>query len=320
MAQQNIDFQLETLISSLPATPLTEGPFSFGGANLVARSNSQSALDGFSDLFAHLQTDGFPHGDVFIVETDLEVSLPKELKLGYVSLRFRSFLDFNSQAVVIAARDRKSTYILTRSNFFSFTRPDLARLSAQALFDEGYFALHGALLSWEGGPGILVSAAGGHGKSSTVVSCIRNGAVTAGDDFLMSEIDPEGRVIGHSLFGSVRLSFDSPEFQFASKKSVHEHDGKKIFRINDLVPGSLVEKQRIDALVIPRFSEKSELRQSAKTQALLSIAPSSVALSANKTEVFESIAKMVQMLPCYEIGLSKSGDENAKLLRSLAVG
>lgn len=317
MAENAVDRQLEVTLKSLPDASKKSGTFRFGEDSYFIRSNKVQALEGFSKTFAHLEVNERPNREIRILVLQKPPRLPKEIKEGYYSASFSASMDFHSQTVMISNQKKQITYLLAAQNPFDFGRPDLGRASAQALFNSDYFAIHGGLIAWEENSGILITAKGGSGKSSTVAACVRNGAMTAGDDFLMAQFIADNNIRGHSLFSSVRLKPQSPEYSLMKKHPVTSHDGKGTFDLKSVSENALARSLDIKFLVIPKVSNSTSLREISKRSALLAVAPSSIGLASNKQNSMTSIAKMVDQTPCYEILLGPNGDENAKQLMLL---
>lgn len=317
MAQNEVDRQLEEILQSLPQPEKGAGAFLFGESSYDLSSNKDQGIGGFSRTFAHLEINGSSSQEIRFLMLEKTPRLPREIKVGYESASFSASMDFHSQTVIISDWNNRVTYFLSTNNPFDFGRPDLARASAQALFDSDYFAIHGGLIAWEEDSGVLITAKGGSGKSSTVTACVRNGSMTAGDDFLMARFTNETTVRGYSLFSSVRLATESPEHSLMKKNPVTSHDGKDTFDLKDLSAKAVVGSIGIKSLVVPKVSNTTSLREISKRSALLAIAPSSIGLSTNKQRSMGLIAKMVEQTPCYELLLGPDGDENARQLKLL---
>ena len=86
------------------------------------------------------------------------------------------------------------------------------------LHDTDYQMLHGAGISWDG-KGVLLTAEGGSGKSTTTFSCIMQGMQTLGDDFVLLNTAAQTM---HHIYSIAKLRPQAIEMLEAKGKVVRQ--------------------------------------------------------------------------------------------------
>jgi hypothetical protein len=146
--------------------------------------------------------------------------------------------------------------------------------------DNDTVPVHAGLVS-KGGRGVLLGGAGGSGKSTTSLLCLRGGFEYLGDDYIGIPPASRGTWTGFSFYNSTwldpnhigRLSWLEP---FAIRGS--PTDDKHLVLLSDVHPDRLADSAEIVALFLPRVTGERDTtwRVASSTEAVLRLAPSSI--------------------------------------------
>lgn len=165
-----------------------------------------------------------------------------------------------------------------------------------------------------GGRGVLVTGAGGRGKSTSCVSALVAGLDYAGDDFVLVDMRDDD-VVAHSVSCSARFTAQSFARVPAVAGDVADAgpavDGKRFLVLHPRWRTRLVPSIAIDALVIPFIVPGSASRVVAISpgEALRAMVSTLVAMVGDRDEAFRRLAALARRRPCYrlEAGSNSSG-------------
>lgn len=167
--------------------------------------------------------------------------------------------------------------------------------------DSPFFMCHAAGIAIND-QGILLTAKGGSGKSTSSMASIQHGLNYAGDDFLL--VDTQN-CIAYSLYHVVKL--DIPQFEmFPELKPYIENiestprEKGQVF-LNKLYPGQMCLKFQIKALLIPVFSKgiNTHVRQCSKSEAIKALVPSSIWIMRGSPASATKMIAFIQKLDCH---------------------
>lgn len=179
--------------------------------------------------------------------------------------------------------------------------------------DHGRQLVHGAALGNESG-GVLLTAPGGSGKSSTALAALSPavdscGLRYAGDDYCLVSLDPEPRA--YSVYGTGKVSPEQAQ-RFPDLVAGPLLNGdrvgedKLVFVVSRRWPGRIVRQFPIRALVVPVIGGGTcRVVPLAAGQALRALAPSTVLqLAGAGGRTFATLAALTRRLPTYALHLA----------------
>ncbi|KAB7739177.1 serine kinase [Parvibaculum sedimenti] len=180
---------------------------------------------------------------------------------------------------------------------------------------------HAATLGHDG-KGVLLSGAGGSGKSGTTLAGIAGGLTTVGDDYcLLTQGDGDGasayplyRILKQDPAGVARALGPVA----ASRFGALNWQGKYEIHAPFLHRSPFVDRLAIKALLLPRVAHaaRSELRPVSAGAAMRAFAPSSVfQLPDDETQGIQFAARLCRHLPCYELFLSEDAEDIAGTIK-----
>lgn len=319
MAETPVEARLELLIAS-SIDGLSSGQhYNVGGQSVSVQSNAASVLDSFDEILGHLLCNNPEQHSLKVIVCSNLVSIPRIGKSGYRSHKFDAFLDFHAGVLIVTEVAQNATWVFCKTNPFSYSRPDRVRALLQVVASKRTTPVHGGTVAWPGTDALLISAKGGSGKSTAVAMALARGAVTVGDDFILTEaLTKEGGFVAWSLFSSVRLSETGLANTLFRSSEYPSHEGKQIYNLHRNYPGSVVQSMKIGKIVVPSFSAENFVRPLSKMSALRSVAPSTVGLARDKSQSLKEVINLVQGLPTVEVGLTTNLEQNNEFLRGLA--
>ena len=122
-----------------------------------------------------------------------------------------------------------------------------------------YQLLHAACVGTEAG-GVLITGKGGVGKSTTALTCLGDGLLYAGDDYVVVRPDPEPVVF--SLYATAKLRHDhSARFPGLRDLIVNADvpgDEKAVLELYPARAAALVKSIKLRAVMTPRFGSEAE--------------------------------------------------------------
>jgi hypothetical protein len=161
---------------------------------------------------------------------------------------------------------------------------------------------------------VLIVGRGGVGKSSTALACLTSDLGLLGDDYCL--LGPEEVPTVHTLYSSAKVSADSlarlPFLQPMVSNVDRPATEKALCLLADHVPGRLIGRSPLRAVVIPRVTGRRETHISKTTAAaaLAALAPSTLwqLLGADRTTLAR-LARTVQAVPCHhlDVGTDPAG-------------
>ncbi len=194
--------------------------------------------------------------------------------------------------------------------------------------NNGYLYLHSAAVGVDG-KGVLLSANGGNGKSTTALSALIEHMDYVSDDYLI--IDTEEKRV-YPLYSCGILNLDSlkmlPELKAHVIREVPGRPGRSII---DLLPyrEQFVDGLEICALVCPRVIKGEEVKvprvtldehKAGKMQMAVSSARQNGENQIKGSNFVYQVFDCVKEIPSYELILSKDTKKNAEALKKLIKG
>ena len=293
-----------------------------GGAKTVLASNSSAILATLCDIFGHLSIYPSSSQDITVsfLEVDNDLKLPWVWDRGTYESRFvRALIDPLSRRVLVWDKRKQVWYALFKRFDINATTPEMLRSLLQIFAPADSAVVHGGAVGWESG-GVLITAKGGSGKSTAVVSSVFHGARTIGDDFLLSAPRPQwkkGSVEFWSLFQTVRLSDQSPARGLLSKPLAQVSKNKQLFNLAAEYPDATLQKLAVNVLVIPNLTSELGFEPVSPEEAFMALAPSSVGLALNRHKAIRDMQALVQLLPAFRVNMTQDLQANTLTLRKL---
>ncbi len=172
------------------------------------------------------------------------------------------------------------------------------------------FVVHAAGIGTAEG-GLLLTAKGGSGKSTTTLACLLAGLGAVGDDYAV--VDPEA-VRAYSLFNSVKLKGPADVARFPALRERFDNlprmaEGEKaMLFLHRHFPERLLPSLPLKAILVPRFADCADttIRPASSALAFKALAPSTMfQLPGNARAAFQGLARLVRKVPAYEIALGQ---------------
>jgi hypothetical protein len=157
--------------------------------------------------------------------------------------------------------------------------------------------------------GLLLTAKGGSGKSTTTLACLLDGLDTVGDDYAV--VDPHSAT-AFSLFNTVKLKGPEDVARFPALHDCFDNlprmaEGEKaMLFMQQHFPDRLLPSLPLKAILVPRFAGQAEtsIQPASSALAFKALAPSTMfQLAGNAGAAFQSLAGLVRKVPAYEIAL-----------------
>jgi len=170
------------------------------------------------------------------------------------------------------------------------------------------FLVHAAGIGGADG-GLLLTAKGGSGKSTTTLACLLDGLGTVGDDYAV--VHPDQRV-AYSLFNSVKLKGPADVARFPALQDCFDNlprmaEGEKaMLFMQQHFAERLLPVMPIKAILVPHFADRAEteIRPASSALAFKALAPSTMfQLPGNARAAFQGLSELVRAVPAYEIAL-----------------
>ncbi|GAB4011983.1 serine kinase [Spirosoma migulaei] len=164
-----------------------------------------------------------------------------------------------------------------------------------------YVLVHAGAVGTVSG-GVLLTGAGGAGKSTSTLACINTALHYAGDDFVM--IDLEALFV-HSLYNVAKLNVDNlhrfPHFQPLVANPDAALDQKFQVYLHQHYPEAVTAGFPLKAIMLPRFSgtTTTTIRSATPAEALKALAPSTLALLRADQRTFQKMSQLVHKLPLF---------------------
>jgi hypothetical protein len=224
--------------------------------------------------------------------------------------RTMSVLDRSRQHIIgwVSAADELSQYELGRpwhSELLLWQR------------DRGLQPVHAGFIA-RNGAGILLGGPGGAGKSTTALSCMRQGWSYLADDYVALEKRPTGGFVGYGIYSSAHVEPDHlqrfPSLLPGAIPGRLAREDKSLLLLADVAGASLAGSAEVRLIALPRVANTAEtaFRPATKVEALLRLAPSSLLLlpyAGLGHSGFQAIAALVEALPVYWLELGRDLDQ-----------
>lgn len=182
---------------------------------------------------------------------------------------------------------------------------------------EGFQLAHAAAIG-AGHGGVLLSAQGGSGKSTTAISALLAGFRFVGDDYVLLS-EQGGRRFAHCLYATAKLFPDSPmagEFPDSMEAGIDE---KATIHLNGRFKDQLTESLPINAIVVPHVNPHGPILKPLSPPAVLrALAPTTLLqLPGSGATTLRFLAGWAQQLPGYSLGLGPDLQANLDTIRTL---
>jgi hypothetical protein len=183
------------------------------------------------------------------------------------------------------------------------------------LRSRGYLQVHGGAV---GTPeaGVLVVGKAGSGKSTVALSSLGSDLLYAGDDYVAVTAEPAPRV--QSLYSSGKLEPDHayellPHLLPLLANADRLESEKAVLYVDRHFPQQTTGGFPLSAVLVPRVRadrRESAIVETSRAAAFAALAPSTIfQLHTADREVFSTMSKLVERVPCY--GLELGSDVSA---------
>lgn len=186
--------------------------------------------------------------------------------------------------------------------------------------DQGLQLVHGAAVG-SADTGLLLTAPGGAGKSTTALRCLLSGLRYAGDDYVL--IDPSLRRI-HALYATAKaddraIDMFFPHLRAESMGVVDGETIKHVFLLDRLFADSICDLP-LSAVAVPELTDAPQgFIPSGPAAALRALAPTTLfQLAGSREDEFRRMAELVRSLPIFTLRVSHEGAIAETVLELLA--
>lgn len=306
--------------------------FSIGGVGLTVRANTDGALRVVTDAFVAWQ------------ETECNVPAQAPWTIDIITTNDALPVQWNWTDAVVTEDGidlrcdplQRTITVLCADERWALVRREgtavapweraapLRPLLDNVFGSVGLTMVHGGTLGM-GGRAVLLSAAGGSGKSTCVIAGMRLGMESVGDDFVLLDAatdEPTAHSRVHALYQTARLHRSSPAWSAddvapPDTNEQRTYDDKSLILLAERYPASLVPSQRIDAIFVPNAGhEAPDIEPMGRMEALRAVLPSSLLLADRRRESFTRITEFVRRTPTYRLRLCRDTERNADLIRA----
>jgi hypothetical protein len=298
--------------------------FVIANKNICINCSTVRVAEQFSQSLLHLQVSPFLQSDldIFVWERDdnfqgIEANnASHETDFSADGLIYQ----FNEQSISIYDSLRKRAYFWVNSldllGDWNFSKP-FRSIFHWYLSQFDLSMIHGAVVGTELG-GVLITAKGGSGKTTTALSCFFGGMRYLSDDYVA--INPSSG-IAYSLYNSAMLTMDNlTRFSSLSsyvKNPIRPNGIKGLVYLNEVNAKLLQSQITLKALLIPKItsSSVSEIVPVNKVNALMAIAPTIRSLRNFEQQKLTAAKQIASNLPCFEFRLSSNVNDNVAVLK-----
>lgn len=185
--------------------------------------------------------------------------------------------------------------------------------------DSHYCLIHGAGVGING-IGVLLTAKGGSGKSTSALACLSNGWQYVGDDFILLNTNTNYM---YSLYNVAKLephqlaNFKNlAEITLSKNQDMHK---QQIF-LFPKYQSRLCRKMKLRAIITPQYDaslDANTLFPCSVSHSLLAMAPSTVFLLKADKRLFNKLSQVCQSLPTYKLNTSSDLDNIPKVIEQV---
>ncbi len=163
---------------------------------------------------------------------------------------------------------------------------------------------------------VLLTGASGSGKTTTMLSCIRQGFEFYSDDATLLRRNGSGATEAVSLLGTINVTPQTlawfPELQPAAAP-VANRSGKRLAMVDAVYPGQAARRGEVAAIMVPEITGRpgTSLARIGRGDVLSAVLPFSLDLhdpdSARRQLDF--LVDAVETIPCYRLRLGNDLNE-----------
>jgi hypothetical protein len=173
--------------------------------------------------------------------------------------------------------------------------------------------------------GVLIAGKSGSGKSTTTLACLDGGMSYAGDDYVLTRVEPEPQV--HSVYGTAKLEPDNlrrfPHLRrFVSNPDSLENEKAMIF-LKDACPAQLARGFPVRALLLPHVTGRRDttLRRATRIACLEALAPTTILhLPGAGYDAFHKMSLLSRSIPGYILEAGTELEQIPRVIRGLLEG
>lgn len=196
----------------------------------------------------------------------------------------------------------------------------------QHLRQHGFHLIHAAAVGVDGRV-ILLTGASGSGKTTTMLSCIRQGFEFYSDDATLLRRKPGDATEAVSLLGTINATPQTlawfPELEPAAAP-VANRTGKRLAMINAVYPGQAARRGQVAAIMVPEITGRpgTALTPIGRSEVLSAVLPFSLDLhdDAAARNQLDFLVEAVETIPCYRLRLGNDLAEVPRFLDRFLAG
>jgi hypothetical protein len=299
--------------------------FSIANKNICINCSTVHVAEQFTKSLLHLQVSPFLETDLDIFVWEREDNFHNNEVTNYgpeidCTSTDGLIYQFNEQSISVYDSIKKRAYFWVNSmeslGDWNFAKP-FRSIFHWYLSQFDLSMIHGAVVGTELG-GVLITAKGGSGKTTTALSCFFGGMNYLSDDYVA--IDPSTSK-AYSLFNSAMLTQDNL-VRFSSletyvKNPIRPSGIKGLVYLNEVNSALLLSQITLKALLIPKITSNllPEIVPVNKVSALMAIAPTIRSLRNFEQQKLTAAKQIASNLPCFEFRLSPNVNENVAVLK-----
>ena len=202
--------------------------------------------------------------------------------IGYNTERFRTVYQHGVNALhMFDAHRHTALYWVARPGQIPYWERSFPMRTDPALVDAGQGAAVDARRRGRRSVGRgLIAGKSGSGKTTTTLACLDAGMMYAGDDYVLTRVEPEPLV--HSLYGTAKLAPDNLRRFPHLRRFVSNPDGlekeKAMIFLKDACPAQLALGFPVRALLLPHVTgcRDTTLRRATPIACLEALAPTTI--------------------------------------------
>jgi hypothetical protein len=242
---------------------------------------------------------------------------------GFNTARFATACNYGASTLSMTDRARRESVFWAHDAaalpYYETASPLRAVLSWW-LESAGMQTIHAAGVALEG-DGLLLTARGGSGKTTTSLLCLEDGFGFAGDNNVVADCVASPPTC-HSLYSSAslrpgnlhRLPALTPFIRNADRLATE----KALLFLNERAPERMLRSFRVRAVLLPQIADATATRivPASPGECLRALAPSSLlSLPGARGEAFARTAALVRTVPSYHLLLGSDLPAIPRLLR-----